>query len=456
MSAPRKPGLSFGLSLKKGPSKPAPAKRKPATFGDDDEDDDEGATAPAFAAPKSKAASKGRDPPVADPAVKEVAITELDALSAAAPAERPPSPTKKPKSKLTSAALPPPPPPKRASVPGGAGAEGGEPPALTHFGDLSSALSSRKHAEAAASLDPTVYSYDEVYDSLKAATQRKKEAAKAREEEERSRPRYMASVLSAAAVRERDRLVAEEKRLAREREAEGDEFRDKEKFVTEAYRKQQEEMRRLEEEEKAREEEERRKNKGKGMTGWYKDMLERGERDHEEVLKAVEETVKKKKEGVTEDEGGPGEKGEDPKTEEEVARELLQKGKKVTINEDGQIVDKRELLQGGLNVGAKKKAEALREKSRLAAGQGSQPQSKGGVYVGGKQAMRERQTRMLEAQLEESLKRAREEEEEEKKKVELVAKSRKTEADISSAKERYLARKTAAEEAKKNGTADAP
>jgi hypothetical protein len=65
--------------------------------------------------------------------------------------------------------------------------------------------------------------------------------------------------------------------------------------------------------------------------------------------------------------------------------------------------------------------------------------------------MRERQTRMLEAQLEESLKRSRQEEEEEAEKVQLASKSRKTEAEISSAKERYLARKRAAEEAKKNG-----
>ncbi|OIW33572.1 hypothetical protein CONLIGDRAFT_628482 [Coniochaeta ligniaria NRRL 30616] len=447
MSKPSKPGLSFGLSLKKAPSKPAPAKRKPATFGDDDDDD----VAPpsAFTAPKGKNA-KSREPLA--PAVQEVAITELDALSATqTPASEPPSPTKKPKSKLAAAA---PPPPPRLSSAGGAGSE--QPP-HTQFGDLSSALSSRKYAEAAAGLDPTIYDYDEVYDSLKAASQKKKEAAKAAEEEEKSRPRYMASVLSAAAVRERDRLVAEEKRLAREREAEGEEYKDKEKFVTEAYRKQQEEVRRLEAEEKVREEEERRKNKGKGMTGWYKDMLDRGERDHEEVLKAVEETLLKKKLGEGQKEGVEDAKGgEESKTEEELAKEMLQKGKKITINEDGQIVDKRELLQGGLNVGAKKKAEALREKSRLAAGQGTQQQGKGGVYVGGKQAMRERQTRMLEAQLEESLKRAREEEEEEAKKIELVAKSRKTEADISSAKERYLARKRAAEEAKKNGTADGP
>ncbi len=70
--------------------------------------------------------------------------------------------------------------------------------------------------------------------------------------------------------------------------------------------------------------------------------------------------------------------------------------------------------------------------------------------------MRERQTRMIEAQIEETLKRQREEEEEETKRVEVASKSRRTESDISSAKERYLARKRAAEEAKKEGENEAP
>lgn len=70
---------------------------------------------------------------------------------------------------------------------------------------------------------------------------------------------------------------------------------------------------------------------------------------------------------------------------------------------------------------------------------------------GGKQAMRERQSRMMEAQLEQASKRAFEEEEEERLKVERAAKSRKTEGEIVSAKERYLARKREAEEAKKRG-----
>ena len=41
--------------------------------------------------------------------------------------------------------------------------------------------------------------------------------------------------------------------IQRERELEGDEFKDKEEFVTQAYKDQMEEVRRAEEEEKRRE-----------------------------------------------------------------------------------------------------------------------------------------------------------------------------------------------------------
>ena len=59
--------------------------------------------------------------------------------------------------------------------------------------------------------------------------------------------------MSTAATRRLDHLRAEEKMIQREREAEGDEFRDKEAFVTQAYKDQMAEVRRAEEEERARE-----------------------------------------------------------------------------------------------------------------------------------------------------------------------------------------------------------
>ncbi|KAK3505080.1 coiled-coil domain-containing protein 55-domain containing protein [Neurospora crassa] len=428
-------GFSFGLKKAAASSKPAPAKRKPTTFGGDDDDED-------------TTAGDGQPKPIA-----AVEITELDGFddNTSTPLE---AVDEDRKSKKKSKGLPQPPPPISATTTSSSSSSNKKAPppvaAAAQFGDLSSALESRKYAQAAATADPSIYDYDAVYDSLKAPKKQEKEA----DSKEGKRPRYFDALQKAAETRERDRAIAEEKRLKREREAEGDAFADKEKFVTEAYKRQQEENRRLEEEEKKREEEEAKKNKNKGLTDFYKQMLEKEEQEHAAKMKAVEERVK----------AGPGEAAQQKKGEEEEedpdaeksaterAKEINAMGGNVIINDDGEVVDKRQLLKGGLNVVPKKKVEHQQEKARQAAKPAGASGPAKGVFQGGsKQAMRERQTRMLEAQLEERLKRAREEEEEERKKVELVSKSRKTEADISSAKERYLARKRAAEEAKKKG-----
>ncbi|KAJ8120334.1 hypothetical protein ONZ43_g2934 [Nemania bipapillata] len=277
------------------------------------------------------------------------------------------------------------------------------------YGDLSSALESRRHREAAEELDPSIYDYDAVYESLK----------------------------------------PEKKVITREREEEGDEYAGTEKFVTEAYKKQQEENRRIEAEERQREEEESRKNQAGGMTAFYRDLLDKGDRRHAEIVKAAEEGAKSgpKLEGEAQ-------KEEKTKTDADVAREINERGGTIAINEDGQVVDKRELLRGGLNLSAKKKSETPKNMQRGLDRGGERGPSRGFIGHGGKQAMRERQSRMLEAQLEQTLKRSLEQEEEERRQVERATKSRKTEADISNAKERYLARKRQAEEKKKGLAAD--
>ena len=66
-------------------------------------------------------------------------------------------------------------------------------------------------------------------------------------------PKYINNLLSTAATRRLDHLRAEEKMIQREREAEGDEFADKEAFVTQAYKDQMAEVRKAEQEEKERE-----------------------------------------------------------------------------------------------------------------------------------------------------------------------------------------------------------
>lgn len=59
--------------------------------------------------------------------------------------------------------------------------------------------------------------------------------------------------METAEQRKQDRVRAEDKMVQREREMEGEEFADKDAFVTPAYLAQQEEMRKLEEAERKKE-----------------------------------------------------------------------------------------------------------------------------------------------------------------------------------------------------------
>jgi coiled-coil domain-containing protein 55 len=394
-------GLSYGLNLvKKAPgNRPQPAKRKPL-FEDDGDSDGEG---------------NGVEVEVEE-------IGEIGGLSGGTSTSKPSRPGFPLQSKGGK-------PPLKPGIKKGP---------ISMYGDLSSTFSSKKHAETAEDLDTNIYDYDAVYDSLKPKK-------KVTQEDLERKPKYMSNLLAAAAVRKRDATIAEEKKLARERETEGEEFADKEKFVTSAYKKQQEENRRLEAEEKLREEQEAKKSKGTGMASFYKNMLEKGEQKHSEVIKAVEQRIK----------NGPMEEDEEEKekTEADLAQEINEKtGGAIAVNDEGQVVDKRQLLKGGLNIAAKPKDAVASRTPREGSSMSDRNRGSGFVGAGGgKQAMRERQSRMMEAQLEQATKRALEEEEEERQKIERASKSRKTEGDIMSAKERYLARKREAEEAKKRG-----
>ncbi|POS82912.1 hypothetical protein EPUL_006728, partial [Erysiphe pulchra] len=321
---------------------------------------------------------------------------------------------------------------KKGTVPG-------KPKKIQNFtiGDnLSSSFTSKKYEDVARNLDSNIYEYDAVYDSLK------RSKIEVKDDKDR-KPKYMANLIAAAAVRKRDANIAEEKKLQREREAEGDEYADKEKFVTTAYKKQQEENRRLEQEEKAREESDAKKNMGTGMLDFYKNVLEKQERKHAEIVKAVDERVKS---GLVEEEEIPREK-----TVSEIAKEInAKKAGSIMVNDEGDVIDKRQLLTGGLNIKAKKSNSFSKVNSNAKNSNYSQGTGRGFVGSGGgKEAMRQRQSRMIEAQLEQVSKRAFEQKEEERLMIERASKSRKTEVDIMGVKERYLARKREAEQAKK-------
>ena len=100
---------------------------------------------------------------------------------------------------------------------------------------------------AALEEDPTVYQYDEVYDQMEAKKQEDNAVKNADKKEKK--PRYIHQMLKNAERQKRENERRIERQVQKEREEEGEQFADKEKYVTSAYRKKMEEMARLDEEE---------------------------------------------------------------------------------------------------------------------------------------------------------------------------------------------------------------
>jgi hypothetical protein len=238
----------------------------------------------------------------------------------------------------------------------------------------------------------------------------------------------MKNLIAAKDVREKDYLRAKEHKMQRDREAEGDEFADKEKFVTGAYKRQQEELRQQEQVESKKEEAERKRRENFGQRTFLNNLLAQGERKHAENVTAASSGLTTK----------PATEEDTKKTEVEIAKELNAKGANIALTDDGEVADRRQLLSAGLNVIAKPKstgnADVAKSKQRLNVSLSNRPG----------QGSRERQTRMMEAQLEQMLKRQADEQSEESRQKEHAAKSQKSSVDIGSARERYLQRKKAA------------
>ncbi|KAF2105927.1 coiled-coil domain-containing protein 55-domain containing protein [Lophiotrema nucula] len=379
-------------------SKPAPGKRKPL-LGDDEED------------------VKGKSKVTAN----EEEIGEFNFDPATASTSKPTKPSKSLKSKLPSG-----PPTRKVQA---------KPDDPTRILNSASTRESERKAQEAKELDPSIYDYDAAYDAIHARQAAKKAAEQ--EDAAQRRPKYMDSLIESAEIRKKDQLRAQDKLLQREREAEGDEFADKEKFVTGAYKAQQEETRKAEEEEKKKQEIEEEKRRKMGMQGFHRQMLLEEEKRHQEAMEAAAELAKKgiKVESLDERE----------RTDADLIKKAQAEGKNIILTDEGQVADKRQLLGAGLNIVAKPKpattapAAASRPVVHQNSYQGRNSNAKG---------LRERQTQMIAEQIEQTQKRAREEEEEERKKIEQTSKSRKTDGEISSAKERYLQRKREAAAAK--------
>lgn len=271
-----------------------------------------------------------------------------------------------------------------------------------------------------------IYDYDGLYDSMKVG---EKQAALAKEEDKKLRkPKYMQNLFEMAEIRKQDRLRAEDTKLQREREAEGDEYADKEKFVTGAYRAQQEELRRVEAEEA--EKEAKLRAQAGGFAAFNQSILANDTKKRDAAVLASFKADRSK------DDSHPAEMERKTSDIEAIRRAEAKLGHKIALNDDNQVVDHRQLLTAGLNRPTKSvrhlesNGQTLQRRPVINNTEREE-----------RQAQIERQQRLVENQLQESRKREADEIRRRQEAVAFSAKRAKTDSDVSSARERYLARK---------------
>ncbi|KAK9382330.1 coiled-coil domain-containing protein 55-domain containing protein [Kockiozyma suomiensis] len=134
-------------------------------------------------------------------------------------------------------------------------------------------------------LDPSIYAYDDVYDTMKSAERSARERLVEGNEKER-KSKYISTLQDSLKMRTQDRLLARDKLNKREREEEGDEFSAAPVFESAAFKRQKAELEKVRMEEEELEEKERRRKKG-GLVGVYQKILKESEGSHEAQVRAA-------------------------------------------------------------------------------------------------------------------------------------------------------------------------
>ena len=96
------------------------------------------------------------------------------------------------------------------------------------------------------------------------------------------------------------------------------------------------------------------------MQGFYKSVMEEKEKRYQEAMTAAETSKASKKEGDSAAEDTPKEK-----TDREIAEEMRAQGKDIQLNDEGQIIDKRQTLSAGLNITKKPSSSSSSMKSSI-------------------------------------------------------------------------------------------
>ncbi|KAH6571205.1 hypothetical protein BASA50_001963 [Batrachochytrium salamandrivorans] len=306
--------------------------------------------------------------------------------------------------------------------------------------------------------DPTVFDYDAAYDHLKEANLiKQRQCDGGLDGAARKKPRYIQGLLSASAKRKIELERAEERKIQREREQEGDQFGQTDMFVTDAYLKRKEELRQIEEEEKRKEDMDA---KNRDMTGFYRDILDKREAQAASIAALAEASAQQANHNrlLATESHNPrrsllDEERRVEMQEQELKQQRLQSGD-IVVNDSEEIVDKRQLLSGGLNLTAKAlRQQALEQQEVLDRELKAQQEKAAEKAEMLEKALRARRSR------EQGLRAAQNSLEQQRlKKLELevqiqneqeqlaeVAASKVSTTQVASARERYLARKKASE-----------
>ncbi|CAG8560832.1 16905_t:CDS:2 [Dentiscutata erythropus] len=258
--------------------------------------------------------------------------------------------------------------------------------------------------KAALEEDPNVFAYDEVYDDMKSVERKRKEELKGKNVGSAKKPKYVEDILKAAEIRQRDYVRAQERKIQKEREAEGDEFEDKETFVTSASAKA-------------------------------------AAIEASRLALSSKKTEKRTRSSSASDDSD--EDNKHLKTDKELADKARATGKMVILNDDEQIVDKRQLLSPGLNVTKKQmnSSKSLQNKDSRTNYYNKKDVDRYSSKHSSEMRRRERQSKELEQQiLETQQKKEAEEKVREEELLKQFARKNDEQA-ISDARARYLARK---------------
>jgi len=184
------------------------------------------------------------------------------------------------------------------------------------------------------------------------------------------------------------------------------------------------------------------RKKSQGMASFYRSMLDEDEAKHDAAVLAASKAVAAK--GLKPPEEIEVETPREKKLADE-ARQINAKlgSEAILINDEGEVVDKRQLLKGGLNVRPKEHTTHQVAKSDYQAEYEARRDSQKDKIR--EREARQRQQRVIDEQYVLTKKRAAEEEAEKEEELKLRAKSKKTSNEVMGARERYLARKQAAQ-----------